>query len=233
MRAYLLKVTDKMQIPAVVYEVLASVHEEPVYVFLEHHEPPNIMRGRNQPLDNPSVDEGKRPDGGLSWPHSGTFCLMRARLTKDPKNVGKAQALWGDDLKGLLSAQGYDGRSIVYRDSDLYIRNGSEKHLMGLSGLVSGNGQSVIVQRACWYERDPLPNIEHLLKADGIDPKTFKEKLQLVKPGFFAYSLDLFKPEEVDPCDFISIGSMADAVDLQKQKGGNVRGYCVLGRQNS
>ena len=54
-RAYVIKITEPMQVPAVVYETGRRVVEsrKSLSVLLAHQEEPNVMRGKNQPLENP------------------------------------------------------------------------------------------------------------------------------------------------------------------------------------
>ncbi len=232
MKAYVMKITEPMQIPAVVYETRERTAIEPLVVFLEHCEEPNIVRGRSQPLEKPHITEIKRPDGGLSWYHPGTYCMMRGRM-KHEESVAASQEDWGHALRILLASFGYPREKLSYRDSDVYFTNGHEKHLVGLSGWrPKASGNIVEVQRACWYERNPLPDIAHLLEADGIAPEHFEAKLETVHAGFFDMLLNESRAEAINVTDFISIDSTYQALELQKKKEGGLRGACVMGRQN-
>lgn len=232
MKSYLVTITEPWQTPAVVYEARRRAVQEPLQVLLEHAEAPNVVRGRFQPFEKHGVTEVRRPDGGLSWYHPKTFCLIRGERTSSPRSVALLQEQWGEFLKVLLSGHCYSAKNLVYRESDLYIRNGGpELHLIGMSAWVPGtNGDYVRVQRACWYESDPIRNIETLLRADNIDPVEFRKKFALVKRGFFAGLMQDFKAQQVHVYDFISQESIDGAELLQKKPGSDVRGSCIGGR---
>ena len=223
--AYVLRITEPMQIPAVVYEMRRRVaqSQKPLHILLDHQEEPNVVRGSYQPLENPSIKEIKRPDAGLSWYHPKTLCLTRGLPSPGFK---LPQERWGDRLMDLLSQRGYGRNNLVYDGRDVYLLNGSKKQLAGLSGWTS---QGVKIQRACWYEEDPLPEITGLLKADRIDPKKFSEAFQLIHKGFFDYLIKKFQAQEIDVQDFISLESGLEAVVLQKKTDGHQRGSCILG----
>ncbi len=235
MNSYLVTITEPWQVPAVVYETRKLAAQEPLHVLLEHAEKPNVVRGRFQPFEGHGVTEVRRPDGGLSWYHPKTFCLIRGECTSSPRSVALLQEQWGEFLKDLLSGNGYARKSLAYRESDLYISNGHpELHLMGMSAWVPGsNGVYVRVQRACWYESDPIKDIETLLRADNIDPVEFRKKFALVKRGFFAGLMQYFKAMEVNVYDFVSQESIDSAELLQKEPGGKVRGSCIGGRTDT
>ena len=230
MKAYFMRITEPMQIPAVVYETQARAVSEPVYVFLDHQEKPNVVRGRFQPMEgHEGITEIKRPDGGLSWAHPHTRCMILAQ-PKDRSCIASSQESWGNSLKDWLVRKGYRASSITYSNSDLYLVNGSTKHIMGMSGRIGKeNGRMVKLQRACWYEKNPMEDISDILKADKIDPCAFKQRLQLVQPGLFETIVDKFQPEEVLADEFISPASVQRAVKLQACTKGSYRGYCVTG----
>ncbi len=230
MKAYVMRITEPMQIPAVVYEAQARAAIEPVYVFLDHQERPNVVRGRFQPMEgHAGITEVKRPDGGLSWAHPHTRCMIRAQ-PDDGDSIANGQESWGNGLRAWLAKRGYRTSSIVYNNSDLYLVNGSTKHIMGMSGKIGKqNGGMVKLQRACWYEKNPMDDIADILKADGIDPYTFKQRLQLVQPGLFETIVDRLQAEEVLAEKFISPASWQRAVKLQTCTSGSQRGYCVTG----
>jgi hypothetical protein len=87
----------------------------------------------------------------------------------------------------------------------------------------------VKLQRACWYEKNPLDDIADMLKADGINPNDFKQRLQLVQPGLFESIADKLQAEEVRVEDFISPESWQRARKLQLCTNGSYRGSCVMG----
>ena len=235
MTSYLITITDPMQIPAVVYEVRNRAAKGPLHVLLEHCESPNVVRGRNQPFENKGFTEIRRPDGGLSWYHPKTFCLIQGAPTKHPRMVAQLQEGWGELLKNLLSENGYRRENLVYRDSDLFVKNGvPERQLMGMSGWISkAQDVDVKVHRACWYEWDPVSDIAGLLRADKIDPFKFRERLALVRRGFFAYLMGELRAKEVDANGFISKYSRNKASLLQEESGGDIRGSCIMGRTDT
>jgi len=224
-KAYVLRITEPMQIPAVVYEMRMRVaqSQEPLHILLDHQEEPTVVRGICQPLENLRINEIKRPDAGLSWYHPKTLCLTRGLPSPGLK---LQQERWSDHLMDLLSQRGYDRDSLVYDGRDVYRNNGSKKQLAGLSAWMS---QGVKIQRACWYEEDPIPEITELLKADGIDPKEFSEAFQLIHKGFFDYLINKLQAQEIDVQDFISTESGLEALVLQKKTDGHQRGSCILG----
>jgi hypothetical protein len=232
MKSYLVAITEAWQTPAVVYEVRKRAAIEPLQVLLEHAEEPNVVRGRNQPFEGKGFQEIRRPDGGLSWYHPKTFCFILGVPSKHPRRVARFQEAWGELLKEMLFVKGYERASLVYRDSDLYFKNGGpERQLMGMSGWISREGSvDVRVQRACWYEQDPLRDIGALLRADGIDPAEFRRNFVLVKRGFFAGLMQSLTAKEVDVYDFVSDESIKLAGLLQKAPGGPLRGSCIMGR---
>ncbi len=235
MKSYLVTITEAWQTPAVVYEVRKRAAMEPLHVLLEHAEEPNVVRGRNQPFEGKGFTEIRRPDGGLSWYHPKTFCLIQGEPTQHPCMIAQLQEGWGELLKGLLSVRGYARDSLVYRESDLYFKNGEpERQLMGMSGWISREGGvDVRVQRACWYESDPIRDIGGLLRSDGIDPNEFKKKLALIRRGFFAGVMHDLNAKEIDVYDFVSDESTKLAGLLQKVSGGTLRGSCIMGRTDT
>ncbi len=231
MKAYFIRITEPMQIPAVVYEAKARAVEDLAYVFLDHQERPNVVRGRFQPMEGRSgIAEVKRPDGGLSWYHPHTRCMIRAMPNDDGMSIAGAQESWGNGMKEWMVRKGYKASSVVYNNSDLYIVNGSTRHVMGMSGKTGiENGATVKLQRACWYEKNPLNDIADMLKADGISPDAFKQRLQIVQPGLFESIANKLQAEEVLAEEFISQASMDRAVKLQLCTSGSYRGSCVMG----
>ena len=227
---YVIDITDAMQVPAIVYEVRERAKKKALYLLLVHKEPPNIVRGTMQPLEKQNgVIEVKRPDGGFSWYHGGTYCLMFAEPSAAVASKASEyfQDAWGARVKHFLAAfSSQYGTNVVYRNSDLFV-GPDEKHLVGMS---CQQGDSYRVQRACWYERDPISDITDLLRADGIDPKNFAAALQVVEEGFFGYLVYMLKPLRKSAHEFISQASMVKARDLQRKRGyHHARGSCVLG----
>ncbi len=235
MKSYLVTITEAWQTPAVVYEVRKRAAKEPLHVLLEHAEEPNVVRGRNQPFEGKGFPEIRRPDGGLSWYHPKTFCLIQGEPASHPRMIAELQEGWGELLKGLLSTSGYERDKLIYRESDLYFKNGEpERQIMGMSGWISRHGSvDVRVQRACWYEQDPTRDISALLRADGIDPVKFRRKLCLVKRGFFAGVMHDLGAKEIDVYDFVSDESRRSAESLQHLPGGTLRGSCIMGRTDT
>jgi len=234
MKAYLVKILDPIQTPAAVYESRTQALKEPLYVLLEHQEEPNVIRGRSQPFEKNGVKEIRRPDGGRWWYHPHTLCLISGEPVKQSTTLTKFQETWGDLLKDFLASQGYDRDNLLYSNADLYLVNGSETHkqIIGTSGWVSReNGRWIKIQRACWYERNPIPDISDMLRADGINPQEFQEKLHLVKEGFFKYLKEELKAKDVPINEFISPNSLSKAYELQKRRNGHLRGSCVLGEK--
>lgn len=231
MENYLIRITGEEQIPGVVYETRSRAVKGPVGVLLVHEERPNVVRGRFQPLEHhDGIPEVRRPDGGLSWYHAGTFCYMRGEPTTGAKNTAEAQELWGGVIIDLLRAFGYT-EPLQYMNSDVYLPDG--RQIVGMSGWLSQERRVLTkVQRACWYERDPMNDISDLLRADGIVPEKFASKIEMINPGFFEYLVEQCNPVEVDACAFVSRNSMARAYSLQHKKGGTLKGSCVLGSQN-
>jgi len=231
---YLVDITDVSQIPAVVYEVRERAKEKALYVFLDHKEAPNVVRGRFQPLENSKHRlEVRRPDGGFSWYHASTYCLMYGKPIASVIDAEVAQKAWGERVKHFLASFSSQYRTNVrWKNSDLYI-GPDKKHLVGMSGWNS-SGDGVRLHRACWYERDPIPDISDLLRADGINPEKFANSLQVVEKGFYNYLLDFFKPLRKSAQEFISQANMDKAHDLQKKKGqASARGSCVMGQYNN
>lgn len=231
MKAYRVVIKLPLQIPAIVYETRKRAAEKPLWVLLDHQEPPNVVRGMSQPFEkHKGVVEVKRPDGGLSWYHPGTYCLILGEKTDKTFNHNNIQREWGDKLKGLLHLHEYDPADLAYENSDIFYMNGSTRHLMGMSGWVSKEGKQLVkVQRACWYEQNPMDDISDLLRADKIDPQAFEKKLALVNDGFCEYLSVLLKAKDVPAEDFITKESWMKARELQKRQSGSYRGSCVMG----
>jgi len=228
MSAFIIKIEQPIQIPAVIYEARSRAAKGRIRVFLEHQEGPNVVRGRRQPLEKSHIEEVKRPDTGRSWYHPGTFCYMSGSPCSNSEN----QEQWAASISELLHKKRYDPAHLAYDDGDLFFCNGSKKHMMGTSSFTDDvDSTRVRVLRACWYEKSPIPEISDLLKADGIDPAMFRERQQLVRDGFFGYLTTLFHAKEVSPQEFISKSSMLEARALQKEKGGTVYGSCVMGKE--
>jgi hypothetical protein len=223
--SYILRITDPMQIPAAVYETRERARHSPLHVLLEHREEPNVIRGVDQPMTESGVLQIKRPDGGLSWYHPGTFCLMWGAPSS---NLAVNQMAWGNRVKGLLSSVGYEPPSLEYQDADIYLNNGTpqRRQLVGLSARI---GKGFRVHRACWYEADPVPGISHMLRADGIDPRDFSNALAVVEGGLFGYLINNLDSQETDAGSFISGVSMEKARALQTETSGSKVGSCVLG----
>jgi hypothetical protein len=231
MNAYHIVIKQPLQIPAIVYETRKRAAKHPLWVLLDHQEQPNVVRGVSQPFEkHKRIVEIKRPDGGLSWYHPRTFCLIKGEKTKNLYNHQELQQDWGDKLKGLLHLHDYDPGMLKYSSADIFYVNGSTKHLVGMSGWIGREKQDVVkVQRACWYEQNPVKDISDMLKADGISPAAFEKRLALVKEGFYAYLKGLFEAQKTSADQFISKESWARANELQKRKSGTYRGSCVMG----
>lgn len=247
MKTYHIVIKQPLQIPAIVYETRKRAAEKPLWVLLDHQEQPNVVRGMSQPFErHKGITEIKRPDGGLSWYHPGTYCLILGEKTDKLYDHSTKQQEWGDKLKGLLHLHGHDPSLLKYNNSDIFYVNGSTKHLMGMSGWIGkekdkpaiGKEKSEIrketakpvkIQRACWYEQNPIQDISDMLRADGISPSAFEKRLALVNKGFFAYLTDLFKAQKVPAEQFISDESWIRARELQKRQSGSYRGSCVMG----
>ncbi len=229
MKAYRIIIKDPMQTPAIVYETRKRAEQKPLWVLLDHQEQPNVVRGASQPFEkHKGIVEIKRPDGGLSWYHSGTYCLMIGETTGKLFNHQEVQQEWGDKLKGLLHLHGYDPVALEYENSDIFFMNGKRKHLIGMSGWIgSENGKLAKIQRACWYEQSPMIEISDMLRADKIDPKAFEKRLAIVEKGFYAYLSELLKAQEISAEKFISKESQDLADKLQKRTFGTYRGSCV------
>ena len=220
---YCIEITDAVQIPAVVYETKKRALKESLYILLDHKEGPNVVRGQPQPLDKrEGITVVRRPDGGLSWYHTnGSFCLTKGEPASSYKTY---QREWGEKVIDLLSWS-YDINGLAYKDADIY--NGSGKQLIGTSGWVSHGAR---INRACWYEQDPIPAITDLLLADGIDPQNFSQALQVVKKGFFDYLAESLKAKKINMQEFLSLESILEAEKLQNIREGTIRGSCVLGK---
>lgn len=221
--SYLIRdINEPIETVAIVFETAARAAKSPIYAFLEHHEKPNIMRGRRQPLELPGMPEYKRPDTGKSWYHPVTRCFMNGRSA----DFRDTQAAWAEMMMTRLSEKGYDRGQLKFDNGDVFFSNGSVKHIMGTSIYITPD-KTVRVLRACWYEQNPLPEISDLLRADRIDPLEFEKCNGLVKGDLFSYLVERFRPVEIAAKKFISEKSMLDALELQKQKEGDVRGACV------
>jgi hypothetical protein len=238
MKAYRIAIKQPLQIPAVVYETRKRAAEKPLWVLLEHQEQPNVVRGMSQPFEkHRGVVEIKRPDGGLSWYHPGTYCLILGEKTDKFYDHKAIQQEWGDKVKGLLHLHGHNPSLLKYDNSDILYVNGSAKHLIGMSGWIGKEKdrpaiekeKPIKIQRACWYEQSPIQDISDMLRADGISPSAFEKRLALVNKGFFTYLAGLFKAQEVSADMFISDESWICARELQKRKSGSYRGSCVMG----
>ncbi len=231
MKAYHIVIKQPLQIPAIVYETRKRAAENPLWVLLDHQERPNVVRGMSQPLEKrKGIVEIKRPDGGLSWYHPGTFCLIKGEKTEKLYSHQALQQDWGDKVRGLLHLHNYDPEMLKYSNSDIFYVNGSTKHLVGMSGWIGKEKDNIVkIQRACWYEKNPIKDISDMLKADGISPAAFEKRLALVKGGFCSYLADLFNAQKVPADQFISNESWVHANELQKRKSGTYRGSCVMG----
>ncbi len=224
--AYLIRdISRPIETIAIVYETAARAARGRVYVFLEHHEEPNVVRGIRQPLERPDLPEFKRPDTGRSWYHPKTRCFMRGKPLADSRD---SQAAWAVMMKAHLSGRGYAASQLRYNDGDIFFCNGSKRHLMGTSIWVPPGRETQVV-RACWYEESPMAEISDLLKADGIEPSEFEQCNDLVKAGLFDYLVQSHSPSVIAVNDFVSSDSLSKALELQKQKDGDVRGPCVTG----
>jgi len=224
---YKITITNAMQTPAIVYETLERAKSAPLRILLEHEEPPNIVRGTMQELTRPRHHEVRRPDGGFSWYHAGTFCFMYAEPVPSvaSKKHSDPQEDWGERIKHHLSAfSGKYGANLKYDNSDIFVDG---KHLVGMSARTA---QGVRVQRACWYEQNPILEISDLLIADGISPQAFASKLAIVEPGFFQYFMEQLEPSNISAQEFVSPLSKSRARELQRKTGKpKSRGSCVLG----
>ncbi len=231
MKAYHIVIKQPLQIPAIVYETRMRAAEKPLWVLLDHKEPPNVVRGMSQPFEkHKGITEIKRPDGGLSWYHPGTYCLILGEKTDKLYDHRTKQQEWGDKLKGLLHLHGHDPTLLKYENSDIFYMNGATKHLMGMSGWIGKERSNLVkIQRACWYEQSPIRDISDMLRADKISPAAFEKRLALVDKGFCGYLKELFKTHEVPAEQFISQESWVRARELQKRESGTYRGSCVMG----
>jgi hypothetical protein len=220
---YLFTISAPLDIPAIVYETMDLAptfsRDDPLYILLKHEEDPVIVRGYGQPLTLEDLSvEIKRPDGGLSWYHGYGGCLMRA-FRKDPSSIPgeDAQAEWGLELQKYAEHVGF--KNTLWRNADIYV---DDRQIIGTSAK---NKDGVVVQRACWYEEDPMEYITPLLQKDGINPREFENSIRIV-PNLMSY---LTQNLNLSEGIFISNASLDKAKLLQQKKKGSLMGACVLG----
>jgi hypothetical protein len=211
MEAYLVRITEPMQIPAISIETKERGKKDEVYALLHHTERPNIVRSSMETLSSlDGITVTRRPDAGGSWYHSsGSRCLTIAMPAPRPVI---AQLEFGIRLIGLLNefdpAQNY-----TCDRKDIFLDDG--RQIVGMSGDTK---EGSMLRRACWYESDPKLEITSLLTADGVDPEEFLRGLAIMQRGFFDYLAHELNAQEIHPNDYISQVSMRQAMELQNKE---------------
>jgi hypothetical protein len=213
------KIQEPEEIAETVEETHLRAEDEAIRVMLDHEEEKNIVRGRGNPYrhqDEEDITETRRRDGGLAWYHDDTRCLMVAVPNDGAKSSQQYMQVWGDTLASYLEEMGYSAERI---GSDIYDTETGEQ-LVGLSGSISDESA---VMRACWYEGEP--EIDDLLRADGIEPEDFYSSIQTVE-GLYDHFAERFDPEEEY---FISEEAREAKEEYIEREEGWIRGSCVLG----
>lgn len=235
-KAYAIRITEPMQIPAVGHEIRIRGADRALFVLLEHDEGPCIVRGGGERLKG--LDrEVKRGDGGDTWYHSsGSRCLnfslpYQASETY-PSDVEGLLKEWGQTTIGFLESGGYAKPGGLYQCRDVYSINGEKlgSKVVGLSGKITPS-EGTRIHRACWYEADPMEEITPLLVSDGFDPREFRAKLEIVNTGFFEYLIRGLSATEIAVEDFVSRKSWNMADEINKKKSGSEPKCCVLERR--
>ena len=234
--AYLLRITEPIQIPAVTFETMFRGRDKTIFVILEHQEGSCIVRGRDE-FRRGFPKEVKRPDSGKTWYHStGSRCLtlaqpyqLHAKYSSDPKLLaGNFLQDWGREIIDLLVKTGHTG-NFFYDKGDIYEKNGSEgkgPQIIGLSGRIV-NSEGVRLHRACWYEVDPISEIEPLLVRDKENPLEFRRRLSIANRGVFDYMVRRLNAQPIDIKEFVSDGSFQSANELQEYVGTKEPQSCV------
>ena len=232
-------IDEPLHIPGVVYELerFSKQINEPIYTLLDHQEESCIIRGVDQSFSGDfqedyrlcnSIPEIKRQDGGNSWYHGGTTCLLKTFPKKEfpQKAHTKTMEDWHKQLQQLYTS--YSGEELFYdrKSADLYVDRDFSTQLMGTSQYNS-------IMRACWYESGvSLDEISELVKRDPQveNLNDFRESLGFVKQGFFHYlEYVLGFQDKMSSHEFISNSSLEKALLLQ-QKQGSLVGPCVSGK---
>ncbi len=236
----IIEVEHPLHIPAIVYELkLKSLKaNNSFYTILEHKEEPCIVRGVGQVMLGDfdfekgyhllnDIPEIKRQDGGNSWYHGPTTCLIKTMPHQ--KDLVKQQLeyqIWHNELSTMYW---FHSKNRVVRrlpnSADLYEKNNLSSQIFGTSGYNN-------LFRACWYE--DISKEKDLLDFVSRDPQVesisdFKESLGFAKQGFGDHLHDWFAFEEkVSSSNFISSPSLEQALDLQ-YKPGFLVGPCISG----
>ncbi len=224
---YLVDIVEPIQIPAVVYELKQRGIEKHIRVFLNHTEKANIVRGNAQKIHGDlGVVEIKRPDGGKTWYHGKTKCMMEARPIETSKgfDVKKEINLWGEKIIELISEYHREYQNLQFINSDVYTQEGIQ--IVGASGHLSNK---VFTTRSCWYDSDPLEDVIQLLKVDKTEEEIqhFLKSFGLLSESFFPGLLKLYGAKKVLAQDFISKSNLEEALKLQNFKSGHIIGSCI------
>lgn len=230
---YLIDIHDASEIVPAVFET-ARVAYEPSFIFLNHLEGHNIIRGPSEELNyGAGVPVFRRPDGGGTWYHHDTKCAMY--VVPEPICGCSWTKELQKTLEEILPGEYQIGRegtiTQIGSQQDIYrIIQGMPKQVMGTSwyGTSNGNDERIKLFRSCWYEENPTDAIAYMLKHDGIDVEEFRSKVGYLPKSLFEHMLERFNPTRTNAADFISEESWTKAYQIQKREGTRPIVPCVL-----
>lgn len=218
--------------PALVEEAgRRAVENGSVSVLMRHPEEPYLVRGRNEPLvysDDEAYGDSwrdrviRRSDGGGTFDHSNTGCLMVATTVEpqDFRSVQSYMAGWQDYVTALVNT--HSPREIGPGTSvgagrnpvDIYDAETREQ-VVGMSGVNArfSSGQDVgfvRIYRACWYNEEPAQDLDDMVRADARDRLDARENLPYAGPEEYMEAFRAsFRPVEPDLIDLLEHGRIA------------------------
>ena len=241
-------VEDPLHIPMIISKIQyeSSRVQEPFYTFLKHEEEPSIIRGRNQPMMGKfssesqihllgGIPEIKRQDGGGTWYHGSTMCLIKTYPKSNNRKIVDGFEQWHDEIREFYQGFLEEKLGSTPIAGGLYFQRGeADIYLISSGRQLFGTSASNDIWRTCWYEGDDTQrkSIIELARKDPqvVDIGAFERALGFVEDGFGEYvrnSIGFLEP--ISSGNFISRHSIEEAYQLQRRDG-NIVGPCISGQ---